>query len=201
MTNFTPQRSFKKPEDSGRRFVRGRVDRGPRCDERIRVPEVRVIGPAGEQLGVMDTREALALAKSHGLNLVEVAAMSMPPVCKIVDYGKHRYLEAKKTKGHVKPNAAKYKELKFRPNVDVGDYSTKIRQGVEFLQKGMKLKLTLMFRGREMAHQEIGHEVVLRAIDDLQQFGVLETPPKLSGRIITATLSPRAARLAGPTAL
>ncbi|MDR2341016.1 MAG: translation initiation factor IF-3 [Puniceicoccales bacterium] len=167
------------------------MDRGPRCDDRIRVPEVRVIGPLGEQLGVMDTRDALALAKSYGLNLVEVAAASSPPVCKIVDYGKYRYLEAKKTKGHVKPNAAKYKELKFRPNVDIGDYSTKVRQGIDFLQKGMKLKLTLMFRAREMAHQEIGHEVVQRAITDLQQFGILETPPRLSGRIIVATLSPR----------
>jgi translation initiation factor IF-3 len=194
MTNFTPQRPFRKPGEGGRRFVRGRVDRGPRCDDRIRVPEVRVIGPAGEQLGVMDTREALAFAKSHGLNLVEVAAMSSPPVCKIVDYGKYRYLEAKKTKGHVKPNAAKYKELKFRPNVDIGDYTTKIRQGIEFLQKGMKLKLTLMFRGREMAHQEVGHEVVQRAINDLQQLGALEMPPKLSGRIIIATLSPRVAK-------
>jgi translation initiation factor IF-3 len=166
----------------------------------MRVQEVRVIGPAGEQLGVMDTRDALALAKSHGLNLVEVAAMSSPPVCKIVDYGKYRYLEAKKTKGHVKSNAVKYKELKFRPNVDVGDYSTKIRQGIDFLQKGMKLKLTLMFRGREMAHQEIGHEVVQRAIGDLQQFGVLETPPKLSGRMIMATLSPRAAKPAAVVA-
>ncbi|MDR0727625.1 MAG: translation initiation factor IF-3 [Puniceicoccales bacterium] len=175
------------------------MDRGPRCDERIRVPEVRVIGPEGEQLGVMDTREALALAKSHGLNLVEVAAMSSPPVCKIVDYGKYKYSEGKKTKGHAKPNAAKYKELKFRPNVDVGDYTTKIRRGIEFLQKGMKLKLTLMFRGREMAHQEIGHEVVQRAINDLQQFGALETPPKLSGRIFIATLSPRPAKPQSPT--
>ncbi|MDR1456572.1 MAG: translation initiation factor IF-3 [Puniceicoccales bacterium] len=194
MTNFTPQRSFKKPGEGGRRFDRGRVNRGPRCDDRIRVPEVRVIGPAGEQLGVMDTREAIALAKFNGLNLVEVAAMSSPPVCKIVDYGKHKYSEAKKTKGHVKPNAAKYKEVKFRPNVDVGDYMTKIRQGIEFLQKGMKLKLVLTFRGREMAHQEVGHEVVQRAINDLQQFGTLETSPKLSGRMIMATLSPRTAR-------
>jgi translation initiation factor IF-3 len=108
-------------------------------------------------------------------------------------------LEAKKTKGHVKPNAAKYKEVKFRPNVDVGDYATKIRQGIEFLQKGMKLKVTLMFRGREMAHQEIGQQVVQRAIEDLQQFGVVETPPKLSGRMIMATLSPRAAKPAGST--
>jgi translation initiation factor IF-3 len=148
----------------------------------------------------MGTREALALAKSYGLDLIEVAAMSMPPVCRILDYGKYKYTEEKKSKGYVKTNSSKYKELKFRPNVDIGDYSPKVRHGIEFLQQGMKLKLSLLFRGREMAHQDVGFEVVRRAINDLQEFGVLESPPKLAGRMITATMAHRMAKAAIPKA-
>ncbi|MDR1438211.1 MAG: translation initiation factor IF-3 [Puniceicoccales bacterium] len=181
----------KFPQKDKRHDRRRSSDRGPRCNERIRVPEVSVIGYNGEQLGVMDTRKAVTLAKSQGLDLVEVAANLTPPVCKILDYGKYKYDEEKKSKRHQKPNITKFKEVKFRPNVDLGDYSTKIRHGAEFLVKGMRLKLSLMFRGREMAHQEIGFDVMQRAINDLQEFGILETPPKLAGRTIMAGMSPR----------
>ncbi|MDR2030400.1 MAG: translation initiation factor IF-3 [Puniceicoccales bacterium] len=175
----------------GRKPDRGRFDRGPRRNERIRVPKVRVIGPDGEQLGILETRDALHRAKGMGLDLVEVSATSDPPVCRILDYGKFRYEEEKKGKGQQKTNASRFKEVKFRPSVDVGDYNTKVRHAIDFLGKGFKLKISLQFRGREMAHQDLGFQVVQRAIQDLQEFGSLDSPPRLAGRSIGATLSPR----------
>ncbi|MDR3117439.1 MAG: translation initiation factor IF-3 [Puniceicoccales bacterium] len=182
-----------KPTDGrgGRRPERGRYDRGPRRNERIRVPEVRVIGPEGEQLGILETRVALQRAKELGLDLVEVAATSDPPVCRILDYGKFKYDEGKKSKGQQRSNASRFKEVKFRPSVDVGDYGTKVRHAIAFLSKGFKLKISLLFRGREMAHQDLGFQVVQRAINDLQEFGSLDSPPRLAGRSIGATMSPR----------
>lgn len=185
MTNPIKKSSF------NRKFDRNSHDRGPRRNERIRVPEVRVIDPNGNQLGIMDTREALAYARSLKLDLIEVAASSNPPVCRILDYGRFKYEEGKKTKGQQKSNAVKVKEIKFHPNVDVGDYDTKIRRGKEFLQSGCKVKISLMFRGREMAYQDLGFKVVQRAINDLQEDGSLDSPAKMSGRTITASLSPR----------
>jgi translation initiation factor IF-3 len=184
----------KKPGGARREFGRGRFDRGPRRNERIRVAEVRVIGAEGEQLGVMATRDALSKARSLGLDLIEVSATSVPPVCRILDYGKFKYDEDKKSKGQQKSNASKFKEVKFRPSVDVGDYKTKVRHGQEFLSQGFKLKLTLMFRGREMAHQELGFQVVHQAINDLQESGAVDAPPRLAGRTISAMLSPRGAK-------
>ncbi|MDR0339987.1 MAG: translation initiation factor IF-3 [Puniceicoccales bacterium] len=187
MVNAFPKKIGGKKKD----FGRGRFDRGPRRNERIRVPEVRVIGPDGAQLGVMATRDALARARALGLDLIEVAATVNPPVCRILDYGKFKYDEEKKSKGQQKSNASKTKEMKFRPSVDVGDYNTKIRRGQEFLSQGFKLKLTLMFRGREMAHQELGFQVVDRAIGDLKEFGTADSTPRLAGRTISAMISPR----------
>ncbi|MDR0678677.1 MAG: translation initiation factor IF-3 [Puniceicoccales bacterium] len=181
----------KKPSGKKKDFGRSRFDRGPRRNERIRVPEVRVIGSDGAQLGVMATRDALAQARALGLDLIEVAATVNPPVCRILDYGKFKYDEEKKSKGQQKSNASKTKEVKFRPSVDVGDYNTKIRHGQEFLSQGFKLKLTLMFRGREMAHQELGFQVVERAIGDLREFGTADSSPRLAGRTISAMISPR----------
>jgi translation initiation factor IF-3 len=187
--------TFPKKTTGGKKFFnRGRFDRGPRRNDRIRVPEVRVIGPDGEQMGLMTTKDALALAKSLRLDLIEVAATTVPPVCRILDYGKYKYDEDKKSKGQQKSNASKIKEVKFRPSVDVGDYGTKLRHAQEFLGQGFKLKLTLMFRGREMAHQELGFQVVQRAIGDLEGFGAVDSPPKLAGRTINAMLSPRAGK-------
>ncbi|MDR2576619.1 MAG: translation initiation factor IF-3 [Puniceicoccales bacterium] len=181
----------KKSAGGNRKFDRNRFDRGPRRNERIRVPEVRVIGPDGEQFGVMATRDALLRAKGFGLDLVEVSANSMPPVCRILNYGKYKYDEDKKSKGQQKSNASKFKEVKFRPAVDVGDYNTKVRHAQEFLSMGFKVKLTLMFRGREMAHQELGFDVVRRAIADLQDVSSVDAQPRLAGRSINAMLSPR----------
>jgi translation initiation factor IF-3 len=142
----------------------------------------------------MDSRDALQRAKALGLDLVEVAASVVPPVCRILDYGKYKYDEGKKSKGQQKSNASRFKEVKFRPSVDVGDYETKIRRGREFLADGFKLKLSLMFRGREMAHQELGFQVIQRAIQDLQDCGSLDVPPRLAGRNISAMLTPRPGR-------
>jgi translation initiation factor IF-3 len=139
----------------------------------------------------MATRDALQRAKSLGLDLIEVAAGSIPPVCRILDYGKFKYDEGKKSKGQQRSNASKFKEVKFRPSVDIGDYNTKVRHAQEFLGMGFKLRITLTFRGREMAHQELGFQVVQRAINDLQEFGFMESPPRLAGRNIGATLTPR----------
>jgi translation initiation factor IF-3 len=160
-------------------------------DGRIRAREVLVIGPNSEKLGVMRIEEALARARSYGLNLIEVAATANPPVCKIVDFGKFRYQQAKldreKRSAH---HAGKVKELKFRPNIGEHDYMTKLRNAEAFLDKGMKVKLTLQFRGREMQHPELGFGVLNRVTEDLKQMGHLDAQPKMAGRSIIAMMSP-----------
>jgi translation initiation factor IF-3 len=161
-----------------------------RINERIRAREVRVIVAAtGAQLGVMRTDEAIAKAKSYGLDLVEVAANAQPPVCRIVDYGKYRYEQAKQEKER-KHAVTKVKEVKFRANIDEHDYMTKIRHAEEFLDKGNKLKIGLQFRGREMAHQEIGRAVLERVKQDLATMAHVDMEPKMAGRALSMTLSP-----------
>ena len=152
--------------------------------------EVRVILAAtGEQLGVMRTEDAVQKAKSYGLDLVEVAPNAQPPVCRIVDYGKFRYELAKHEKDR-KHSVTKVKEIKFRANIDEHDYMTKIRHAEEFLDKGNKLKVGLQFRGREMAHQEIGRAVMERVKGDLATMAHVDMEPKLTGRALGMTLSP-----------
>lgn len=163
--------------------------KGPRRNERIRVPEIRVVGPTGTQLGVLPTREALALAKEAGLDLVEVSPNARPPVCRILDYGKYLYEQSKKDKDK-KSHSTKLKEVKFRVRTDQHDYITKVRHAEEFLGKGNKVKLTLMFRGREMEHTELGFETINRALQDLSTMGTADQQPRLIGRSITLTLSP-----------
>lgn len=142
-----------------------------------------------EQLGVMRLQDALRKAEEMGLDLVEVAANANPPVCRIVDFGKYRYELAKQEKDK-KANTSKVKEVKFRVNIDNHDYLTKIRHAEEFLDKGNKLKVQLQFRGRQMAHQELGMAVVLRVKDDLATMGHVDMEPKLVGRAINMVLSP-----------
>ena len=125
---------------------------------RIKVPEIRVISPEGKQLGIMPTERALALAQQFNLDLVEMAATAVPPVCRIMDFGKYVYEESKKT-SHVKSTASKIKEVEFTPRIAENDFLTKIRHAEEFLDHGAKVKLRLKFRGREMAHTEIGFEI------------------------------------------
>ncbi|MDR0680073.1 MAG: translation initiation factor IF-3, partial [Puniceicoccales bacterium] len=165
-----------------------------RKNDRIRATEVRVIDYNGEQLGVMQTSSAVALAKSKGLDLIEISPNTQPPVCKILDFGKYKYDEGKKNKQSTKTQSSKIKEVKLRVAIDQNDYDTKMRHSIEFLEKGFKLKISLMFRGRELAHSEMGFDLVKRFANDLCEHGVLDVEPKLFGKIISATMSPLSAQ-------
>src|SRR3954464_13073971 len=147
------------------------------------------MGSTGEQLGVMKLSDALRRAQSLGLDVVEVAPTANPPVCKIVALGKFRYDISKQDKDK-KPSGAKLKEIKFRVNIDEHDYMTKIRHGEEFLDKGNKVRVQLQFRGREMAHQEFGLQLMHKVKDDLSGMSQVEMEPKVAGRNVTMTLSP-----------
>ncbi|HEV3408972.1 MAG TPA: translation initiation factor IF-3 [Chthoniobacterales bacterium] len=161
-----------------------------RVNGRIRAREVRVImGSTGEQLGIMKLSDALRKAQSIGLDLVEVAPTANPPVCKIVDFGKFRYDLSKQEKSS-KGSGTKLKEIKFRVNIDEHDYLTKLRHGEEFLDKGNKVRVQLQFRGREMAHQEFGMQLMEKVKNDLSGMSQVEMEPKIAGRNITMTLSP-----------
>tara|TARA_B100001248_G_scaffold262063_1_gene255886 strand:+ start:128 stop:742 length:615 start_codon:yes stop_codon:yes gene_type:complete len=185
MANYPPsggKRPYYKRSSGNKQYIRK--------NERIRVPEVRVIDADGKQVGVISTKDAIQLAKSQGLDLVEVSSTSRPPVCRVLDFGKYKYDQSKKSKSS-KPSSQKLKEVKFRLNTDQHDYMTKIRHAEEFLHKGNKLKLTLTFRGRrEQEHTSRGFETINRAISDLESMGTPDATPKLIGRNITLTISP-----------
>jgi translation initiation factor IF-3 len=160
-----------------------------RKNDKIRAREVRVIGHDGEMLGVMPPEEAVKIAKSHGLDLVEVASSANPPVCRILEFGKYKY-ELSKNKRNKEKTSKRVKEAKFRPRIEEHDYVTKIRRSEKFLHQGNKLKITLMFRGREMEHINLGMTLVKQAIKDLEGVGKADDQPKLSGRFIMVNLSP-----------
>jgi translation initiation factor IF-3 len=160
-----------------------------RKNERIRAREVRLIGPDSKQIGVLPTNEALHMAKTHGLDLVEVSASAKPPVCRILDFGKYKYELSKKSKDS-KQQSAKIKEVKLRVRIEQHDYMTKLRHAEDFLYKGHKLKISLIFRGRENEHKELGFEIVKRALNDLLHVGHKDSDPKLAGRNVLVTLSP-----------
>ncbi|MSU23548.1 MAG: translation initiation factor IF-3 [Opitutus sp.] len=160
-----------------------------RRNHRIKVPQVRLISPEGRQLGIIDTQKAISLALEVGLDLVEVAPNATPPVCRIMDFGKYVYEESKKT-SHVKSTASKIKEIEFTARIADGDFFTKLRHGEEFLDHGNKVKMRLKFRGREMAHTEIGFAVMKRAVADLAGMGHPDAEPKLIGRNIHVMLTP-----------
>ncbi|MFN2541487.1 MAG: translation initiation factor IF-3 [Chthoniobacterales bacterium] len=161
-----------------------------RVNGRIRAREVRVIlGSNGQQLGIMKLSEALREAQSQGLDLVEIAPTANPPVCKIVSLGKFRYDLSKHDKDR-RPGGARLKEVKFRVNIDEHDYLTKIRHAEEFLDRGNKVRVQLQFRGREMAHQEFGMQLMEKVRSDLSGMSQVEMDPKIAGRNITMTLSP-----------
>src|SRR5262247_3977341 len=173
-----------------RRGDRSNLQPQIRVNGRIRAREVRVImGSTGEQLGVLRLNDALRKAQTLGLDLVEVAPTANPPVCKIVDFGKFRYDISKHSKDK-KPGGAKLKEIKFRVNIDEHDYLTKVRHGEEFLERGNKVRVQLQFRGREMAHQEFGMQLMEKVRDDLSGMSQVEMEPKITGRNITMTLTP-----------
>ncbi len=163
-----------------------------RVNHLIRVPEVRVIGSEGEQLGILKMSEALKRAHEGGFDLVEVAANSTPPVCRIMDYGKFKYEQSKKehkTRQHQK--ATQVKEIKLRPRTDKHDLETKVRQILEFLGDGIKTKVTVMFRGREMANQELGRVAMGKVREEIKDAGTIEMEPKMEGRNLYMIVAPK----------
>jgi len=160
-----------------------------RVNERIRVREVRVIGADSEQLGVMSPEEALVKAREAGLDLVEVAANSKPPVCRIMDYGRYKYEQKKKRSGqNKKSHAATLKEVKLRPGTDTHDLEFKLENARRFLMEGDKVKITVMFRGREMVHTYRGREQLEQVIEHLKPIAKLENPPRMEGRFMSMIL-------------
>ncbi len=153
---------------------------------------VRLIGLKGEQLGVVSLTDANARAEEESVDLVEIAPGADPPVCRLMDYGKYLYQESKKKHdAKLKQKQVQVKEIKFRPNTDEGDYNIKLRSIINFLDDGDKVKITLRFRGREMAHQEFGVRLLDRIKEDLQTYGLVEQHPKLEGRQMVMVLSPK----------
>ena len=158
----------------------------------IRVREVRVISDAGEQLGILPIQEAIRAAEERGLDLVEVAPQAEPPVCKIMDFGKYKYEQAKKaheSKKHQK--VVLLKEVKMRPGTDVHDYNFKLNHAKRFLEEGNKVKVTVVFRGREMAHTELGQALLQRVVTDIAESGNVEQMPKQEGRALIMIIAPK----------
>ena len=165
---------------------------GPRINDEIRVPQVRRIDDAGEMIGVMSAREALIRAYDVGLDLVEISPNAVPPVCKILDYGKYKYEQQKKAnEARKKQKVVEIKEIKVRPNIDDHDYEVKMKQMKSFIGEGDKVKVTLRFRGREMAHQELGVKVLERIRNDLTELVKVEQMPKLENRQMVMVVAPK----------
>jgi len=151
-----------------------------------------LIDAEGEQVGVVPIDEALKKAEESGLDLVEISPNAEPPVCRIMDFGKFRYETSKKrAEARKKQKQTQIKEIKFRPGTDIGDYKVKLRKLIEFLEEGDKAKVTLRFRGREMAHQELGRQLLKRVEEDLTDYGVVEQYPRLEGRLMVMVLAPK----------
>ncbi len=169
----------------------GSISAEPRINERIRVPEVRLVGPSGEQVGIVPLAKALELAQEYDLDLVEVAANARPPVCKLMDYGKFKYESAMKAREARKNQAhTVIKEMKLRPKIDPHDYDTKKGHVVRFLKQGDKVKITIMFRGREQSRPELGYRLLQRLAEDVQELGFIESNPKQDGRNMIMVLGP-----------
>jgi translation initiation factor IF-3 len=176
-----PRRGYDRPPEEPR----------TRINEAIRVPQVRLIGADGEQIGVKDRDDALEFAWNQNLDLVEVAADARPPVCRVMDYSKYKYEQEQKAKlARKHQNVIVIKEIKLRPKVGVHDYETKKGHVVRFLKNHDKVKVTIMFRGREMTHPEKGRELLLRLADDLKEIAVIESEPLQDGRNMVMMLAP-----------
>ncbi|MEO0990452.1 MAG: translation initiation factor IF-3 [Pseudomonadota bacterium] len=164
---------------------------GPRINRRIRANEIRLIGADGENVGVVTPDRGVALAEQAGLDLVEISPNATPPVCKIMDFGKFKYEQQKReSEARKKQKTIEVKEVKFRPNTDTHDYDVKMRNVFKFLEHGDKVKVTLRFRGREMAHQELGRELLHRVADDVKEIGKVENMPKMEGRQMIMMIGP-----------
>ena len=165
---------------------------GPRINDRIRGGEIRLIGADGENIGVVTPARALALAEEAGLDLVEISPNAVPPVCKIMDFGRYKYEQQKReAEARKKQKVIEIKEIKFRPGTDTHDYDVKMRSVLKFLDEGDKVKITLRFRGREMAHQQLGLDLLNRVADDVAEVGKVENMPKLEGRQMVMMIGPR----------
>ena len=162
-----------------------------KLNEDITYDQIRLVGDSGEQLGILSPDEARKIAEERAMDLVEIAPNAEPPVCRLMDYGKHLYASAKKKQeSKKKQKQITVKEIKFRPGTDIGDYDIKVRNPTKFLDAGNKVKVTLRFRGREMAHQELGMEMLKRVEEDLKEIGVVEQMPKMEGRQMVMVLAP-----------
>ena len=167
-------------------------DTGPRVNDRIRAPEVRLIGAEGENVGIVTPARALQMAEDAGLDLVEISPNATPPVCKIMDFGRFKYEQQKReAEARKKQKTIEIKEIKFRPGTDTHDYDVKMRSVLKFLGEGDKVKVTLRFRGREMAHQQLGMELLNRVASDVEEIGKVENMPKLEGRQMVMMIGPR----------
>jgi len=166
--------------------------RSQRINREITAPEVRLVAENGDQLGIKSVMEALKLAEEQNVDLVEIAPLANPPVCKLMDYGKFRYREQKKAhEAKLKQKQIQVKEIKFRPGTDEGDYKIKLNKLIQFLEEGDKAKVTLRFRGREMAHKEFGERLLQRVQKDLDAVGLVEQFPRLEGRQMVMVLAPK----------
>lgn len=196
---FKPPGSSAPPPSGGSGFIRPRSFNPPnarekddvRLNERIRVPQVRLIDEKGEQVGIVATSDALKMARDRGLDLMEIAAGAKPPVCKILDYGKYKY-EQKKKEHQARKNqiVVKVKEVQLRPNTDTHDLEYKIRNVKNFLEEGDKAKIIVMFRGREIAHTQPGYQMLRDIVEQLKEVAVVESPPKLEGKKLMMILAP-----------
>jgi translation initiation factor IF-3 len=175
-----------------RKFIRRVTRRQPRhrVNERIRIPEVRVIGPDGSQVGIMKTRDALDKARSLGLDLVEVSPTARPPVCKILDYGKFKYDTKKRQREAKRTHSGEVKEISFRPNIDTHDLETKMKKLHEFVESGYKVRLRVFFRGREMARQDLGRKLLDRIIQDNSDIVSVDMPKRMEGRNLITMVKP-----------
>ena len=165
--------------------------RGPRANNRINSPEVQVIASSGENLGILNTNEAIAIAKAEGLDLIEIAPNAKPPVCKIMDMGKYKYDAQKKAnKAKKKQKKIELKEIKLRPVTEIHDYNFKIKNAQKFLTKGDKVKFTIRFKGRELQHSSLGSDLMEKIKQDMQQIGRVELQPKFDGKQMIMVIQP-----------
>ena len=172
-------------------FQKRTKPKGPKANERIRAPAVQVISSEGKNLGTLDTKEAINMARQEGLDLIEISPNANPPVCKIFDIGKYKYdLQKKANKAKKKQRIVNLKEIKLRPVTEIHDYNFKIKNGQKFLSKGDKVKFTVQFKGREMQHTHLGYELMQRIINDTSSLGKVEVQPKFEGKQIIMIVHP-----------
>ena len=172
-------------------FQRRTKDKGPKSNNRINSPEVQVIASNGENLGILNTNEAIAMAKEEGLDLIEIAPNAKPPVCKIIDMGKYKYDAQKKAnKAKKKQKKIEIKEIKLRPVTETHDYQFKIKNAQKFISKGDKVKFTIRFKGRELQHSHLGTELMNKIKEDMQDIGKVELDPKFDGKQMIMVIQP-----------